>query len=149
MRKDEVCLNSPEAFTEEPRSRARLLGQAVLEEESCAGVAVSACSPHRCSAQWILLCLTASPTPCNLLPYFLSVCRPGDLALALSLAAAPGGVTWLLSLKQGGKRQFLCLLKERKKKGMRGRIPLPDMRDNKTRLEDKLPQSSSLVVNTE
>lgn len=34
--------------------------------------------------------------------------------------------------------------------GMRGRIPLAaDMKDNKTRLEDKLPRSSSLVVNTE
>lgn len=34
--------------------------------------------------------------------------------------------------------------------GMRGRIPLAaGMRDNKTKLEDKLPQSSSLIVNIE
>lgn len=53
-----------------------------------------------------------------------------------------------------GWKKAISLLTRRKKKGvggeMRGRIALAaDMRDNKTRVEDKLPQISPLAVNTE
>lgn len=53
-------------------------------------------------------------------------------------------------IKTGCEKAISLLTRRKKNMGMGARIPLAaDMRDNNTALEDKLPQSSSLVVTTE